>query len=157
MFEFWYVRVLNYQVIQHVNMRKSCNNMWQYLIRCQSWHWYQYFSIVGIGETTVNEDLHQSRQAGDSHFQALRTSRRGNGAAWRGFVVSNATLLPRSRTSTADAWHSSQGININSDASWAPTSVACACGTYISHVNGTRGKFVELVWSNLLVGSLTMP
>jgi hypothetical protein len=157
MYEFWYIRVLNYEVIEHVNMRKSCNHMWQYLRWCQRWHWYQYFAIVGIGETTVSEDLHQSRQAGNSHFQALRTSRRGNGTAWRGYVVHNARLPTCPQTSTSEAWHSSEGININSDASWAPTSGACACGTYISHVNGTRGKFAKLVWSYLLVGSLTIP
>ena len=62
----------------------------------------------------MNEDLHQSSEAGNSHFQALRTSRRDNGTAWRGFVVHNASLLPRPQTSTSDG---SEGININSDAS----------------------------------------
>jgi hypothetical protein len=108
-------------------------------------------------ETTVSEDLHQSRQAGNSHFQALKTSRRGNGTAWGDCVVYNARLPTRPQTSTAEAWHSSESININSDASWAPTSDACACGTYIRHANGTRGKFTKLIWSNLLVGSLTIP
>jgi hypothetical protein len=81
----------------------------------------------------------QSKQTGNSHFRALKTSRRGNGTAWRGSVVHNARLPTRSPTSTAEAWHSSEGININSDASWTPTCGTCACGTY----TGCPGRNVK--------------
>jgi len=48
MYEFWYVRVLNYQVIQHVNMGKSCNHTRQYLRRCRRWNWYWNYSEWGF-------------------------------------------------------------------------------------------------------------